>query len=297
MTRLRADILLIFTAMIWGTAFIAQKVGNETMGPMAFVAVRFLLSAVMLLPFALYEKKKQTGPLARRDFWIVIAIGVLLFIGGSLQQIAMMTASATHGGFLTALYIVIVPFASWILTRERVRPLVVIACVVSVTGAWLLTYKGEHETWQRGDIVLIVSDFAWAFWITLIGIFLKNAERPFFLAFMQFAITGVLALPISLIFENTTAAGLQTALPALLFTGIVSGGFAFTLQIFTQKHTPPAEAALIMSLESVFAAIAGAVLLNERLEVAPMIGCALILAGAIVAEVVPTILRGRAAKL
>ena len=297
MTRLRADALLLFTAMIWGTAFIAQKIGNESMGPMAFVAARFLLSAAMLLPFALYEKKRQTEPLTRRDYAIVIAVGLLLFAGGSLQQIAMMTASATHGGFLTALYIVIVPFASWIMTRERVRPLVVAACVASITGAWLLTYRGEQGSWQTSDIFLVVSDFAWAFWIVLIGLFLKTAQRPFFLAFMQFAITGVVALPLSLIFEHTTLSGLQTALPALLFTGIISGGFAFTLQIFAQKHTPPAEAALIMSLESVFAALAGAWLLGERLGYLAMIGCAMILAGAIVAEVVPTLMRGRNAKL
>ncbi len=297
MTRLRADALLLFTAMIWGPAFIAQKIGNESMGPMAFVAARSLLSAAMLLPFALYEKKRQTEPLTRRDYAIVIAVGLLLFTGGSLQQIAMMTASATHGGFLTALYIVIVPFASWIMTRERVRPLVVAACVVSITGAWLLTYRGEQGSWQTSDILLVVSDFAWAFWIVLIGLFLKTAQRPFFLAFMQFAITGVVALPLSLIFEHTTLPGLQTALPALLFTGIISGGFAFTLQIFAQKHTPPAEAALIMSLESVFAALAGAWLLGERLGYLAMIGCAMILAGAIVAEVVPTLMRGRNAKL
>jgi len=297
MNRLRADALLLFTAMIWGLAFIAQKVGNESMGPMAFVAVRFLLSATMLLPFALYEKKKQAQPLTRRDYAIVIAVGLLLFAGGSLQQIAMMTASATHGGFLTALYIVIVPFASWVMTRERVRPLVVAACVVSITGAWLLTYRGEQGNWQTGDILLVISDFAWAFWIVLIGLFLKTAQRPFFLAFMQFTITGALALPLSLMFEHTTLAGLQTALPALLFTGIISGGFAFTLQIFAQKHTPPAEAALIMSLESVFAALAGAVLLGERLGYLAMVGCAMILTGAIVAEVVPTIVNSRNKKL
>jgi drug/metabolite transporter (DMT)-like permease len=291
MNRIRADALLLFTAMIWGSAFIAQKIGNESMGPMAFVGVRFLLSATMLLPFALFERKRQTRAMTQRDLSIVIAAGLLLFVGGALQQIAMTTTSATHGGFLTALYIVIVPFASWIMTRERIRPLVLVACIVSITGAWLLTYRSDHESWQTSNILLIVSDFAWAFWITLIAIFQKSAERPFFLAFMQFVITSTLALVLSFMFETITFPGLLAALPALLFTGIISGGFAFTVQIFAQKYTPPAEAALIMSMESVFAALAGAMMLGERLTSLAMIGCAMILTGAIVAEVIPTIIR------
>jgi len=293
MNRLRADALLLFTAMIWGSAFIAQKIGSESMQPFAFVAVRFLLSALMLLPFALYEKARAAQPLARRDLGLVAAVGLLLFVGGSLQQFAMVTASATHGGFLTALYIVIVPFAAWIVTRERVRPLVLIACVVSISGAWLLTDSGEHQSWQRGDILLIVSDFAWAFWIVLIGLFLKSNQRPFLLAFMQFAITGILALSLSLVFEDTIVTGFRAALPALLFTGFISGGLAFTLQIFAQRHTPAAEAALIMSLESVFAAVAGAVMLGERLTSLAAVGCAMILTGVMVAEVIPTVMRSR----
>ncbi len=291
MNRLQADILLFFTAIIWGTAFIAQKIGNESMGPITFVGLRFLLSALMVLPLAVWEFRKSTAPLARRNIVILIAIGLCLFVGNCLQQVAMVTASATHGGFLTALYVVLVPFTTWILTRERIRPLVLVACLVSITGAYLLTYRGDDGAWHSGDILLVGSDFFWALWITLIGMFMKSGKRPYFLAFTQFAITFALATPLGFALEPNTLKGIQTALPALLFTGLISGGLAFTLQIFAQRHTPPAEAALIMSLESVFASIAGAILLGERLTTLALTGCALILAGVIVAEVLPAALR------
>lgn len=294
MNRLRADILLLFTAIIWGSAFIAQKIGNESLPPFAFVAARFLLSAVVLLPLALNEARKPKQALQTRDLAMAAIIGLLLFVSGAMQQIAMITASATHGGFLTALYVVIVPFATWILTRERVPRFVLAACFISACGAWLLIgNSGAAHGWHMGDMLLLVSDLAWAFWISLIAIFMKSSPRPFFLAFTQFAVTAALAIIVSVMFESATVAGFQTALPAILFAGIISGGLAFTLQIFAQRHTPPAEAALIMSLESVFAFVAGAVLLGERLTPLAMAGCALILLGVVVAETGPAFLRRR----
>jgi drug/metabolite transporter (DMT)-like permease len=292
MTRLRADALLLLTAMIWGAAFIAQKAGNEALPPIAFVSVRFLLSGLVLLPFALNESRKAAHPLERRDILIGLLIGALLFIGGVLQQMAMITASATHGGFLTALYVVIVPITTWILTRERVRLFVLIAAAISLTGAWLLTRTGgADDGWHIGDLLLIASDIAWAFWISLIAIFMKHNYRPFFLGVTQSFITGVLALIASAIFEAPTMAGFTTGLPAILFAGIVSGGVAFTLQFFAQRFTPPAEAALIMSLESVFAFIAGALLLGETLTPIALLGCVLIFAGVVIAETGPALLR------
>jgi drug/metabolite transporter (DMT)-like permease len=292
MTRLQADALLLLTAAIWGTAFIGQIAGNQSMPPISFVGVRFLISAVALLPFVLYETKRPTAPLAKRDYILLGAIGICLFIGGSLQQVAMVTASATHGGFLTALYVVLVPFTTWILTRERIRPIILIACAISIAGAWLLASKGgQQHAWVIGDALLIAADFAWAFWISLIAVLLKRVNRPFFLSFCQFAITGVLAMTLGLIFEPVTWQGVMNAMPSLLYTGLISGCIAFTLQIFAQNHTPAPEAALIMSLESVFAAIAGAILLGERLTALAAFGCALILAGVMLVEIMPALLR------
>lgn len=289
MSRLQADALLLLTAIIWGTAFIAQKIANEVIEPLGFVSARFLVSAIILVPAALLEARKHAAPLPKRDYGLALVIGVLLAAAGILQQIAMVTSSAAHGGFLTALYVVLVPFAMWTLTRERVRPLVLVAGLVSVAGAWLLTNMSASGGFVIGDGVLIAADFVWAFWIALIAIFQKRATRPYLLAFIQFAVTAVISGIAAAIFETTTQQQIMDAMPAILYAGILSGGVAFTLQIFAQRHTPPAEAALIMSLESVFAAISGAVLLGEHLTPVAMAGCALILAGIIVVEIGPAI--------
>ncbi len=290
MNRFRADLCLLLTAVIWGTAFIAQKTANATMGQVSFVGARFALSALMVAPLAIREARRSTQAVTRRDVILATLLGLGLFTGSTLQQMAMMTASATNGGFLTALYVVLVPFASWILAGERIRGFVMLACVVSVSGAWLLTYTGEAHTWQQGDILLVVADVAWAFTISLTGLFLRHTQRIFFLAFTQYAITGVLGLAAGLVLEPATYEGWQAAMPSILYAGLVSGGIAFTLQIVAQRHTPAPEAALIMSLESVFAAIAGAMFLGERLTALAMVGCVLILCGVMTAEIGPTLL-------
>lgn len=293
MNRLQADALLLLTAVIWGTAFIAQKIANDVIAPLGFVGARFLVSAIVLAPLALFEARKQAAPMSKSNYGLAAVIGLLLSAAGILQQVAMLTSSASHGGFLTALYVVLVPFAAWILTRERVRPLVLVAGLISITGAWLLANKGGAEGFVVGDVVLVAADFVWAFWIALIAIFQKRVARPYLLAFVQFAITAAVSWIAAAIFEATTWRQVVDAMPAILYTGILSGGIAFTLQIFAQRHTPAPEAALIMSLESVFAAISGAALLGERLPPVALAGCALILAGIIAVEIGPAIARRR----
>ena len=291
MNRLRADLLLLLTAIIWGTAFIAQKNANESMGPVLFVGSRFLLSALMLLPLALYEARKHVTALTRKDLAQAGLIGLCLFSGAVLQQIGLVTTTATNGGFLTALYVVMVPFIVWFLTRQRPRSIVLLACVISIIGAWLLADNGQAKTWVLGDLLVVLADVAWALAITLIAIFLQRSDRPFFLSFVQYAITAVLALVSGLIFEPLVIPGIVSALPAILYAGLLSGGVAYTLQIIAQRHTPAPEAALIMSLESVFAALAGALILSERLTPLAAFGCALILLGVIVVELGPGLLR------
>ncbi|HVA54390.1 MAG TPA: DMT family transporter [Gammaproteobacteria bacterium] len=291
MNRLRADLLLLLTAFIWGTAFIAQKNANLHMGPVLFVGARFLLSALMLLPLALYEARKNATALTQKDVVQAGLIGLCLFSGAVLQQIGLFTTTATNGGFLTALYVVMVPFIVWLLTRQRPRSIVVLACVISIIGAWLLADNGHAKTWSLGDLLVVLADVAWALAITLIAIFLQRSDRPFFLSFVQYAVTAVLALICGLIFEPVVIPGIVSAVPAILYAGLLSGGVAYTLQIIAQKHTPAPEAALIMSLESVFAALAGALLLSERLTPWAAVGCALILLGVIVVEIGPGLRR------
>ncbi len=291
MNRLRADATLLFVAVIWGSAFVAQKIANETMGPITFVGARFLISALVILPLVFYEARKHATPPAPGEMWIAGLIGLCLFTGAILQQIALVTTSASNGGFLTALYVGVVPFTTWILTRERVRPIVVVACIISITGAWILSGASSFRDWVISDILLVISDFAWALCISLIAIFLRQTARPFLLAFTQFAITAAIAIPAGLLIESVSPDGIWEAMPAILYAGLVSGGIAFTLQIVAQQYTPAPEAALIMSLESVFAVVAGAALLGERLTLLALAGCTLILLGVVVAEGGPAMLR------
>ena len=291
MNRFRADLLLLLAAFIWGTAFIAQKDANRSMGPILFVGLRFVLSTAALLPLMRREARRVAAPLTRLDWIQAVIIGFCLFAGACLQQAGLITTTATNGGFLTALYVVFVPFILWLLTRQAPRTPVVFACLISAGGAWLLADNGQARHWAIGDLLVVLSDLAWALAIVLIGVFLQRTHRPFFLSFVQYAVTAVLGLSAGLALEPVSLAGIVATLPPLLYAGLLSGALAFTVQIIAQKHTPPSEAALIMSLESVFAAVAGAWLLGERLLPLGIAGAALILLGVMVVEVGPRLMR------
>ena len=290
---MRADLLLLLTAFIWGTAFVAQKIANEKIGPATFVGARFLISALALLPFYLLERKKQKTSMARRDKCIALVVAACLLIGALLQQIGMLTTTATHAGFLTALYVVLVPFVVWLITRRRPKILVVAACLISVLGAYLLAGNGIGSSFAIGDVMMIIADFAWAIGISLVPIFLNSTNRPYFLSFLQFSITGILSLCAGFMFESVNTSAILSVWPSLLYAAIISGSIAYTMQIIGQKHTPAAEAAIILSLESVFAAIAGAIILGERLTTVAMVGCGFILCGVMLVEIGPALVRLR----
>lgn len=288
MTRMRADLLLMAVSIIWGTAFIAQKHANEAMGPISFVGARFLVSWVALAPLAFYEhSKKAQPPLRKEDLGLAGLIGLCLFVASALQQSGLVTTTATNGGFLTALYVIFVPFIVWMITGAKPRLVVLTAIVVCVAGAWLLTEQGHFQGLTAGDALVLIADIAWAAGISLVPVFLARADRPFFLAFAQYGLAAVCGVVAGLSFEPLSQEGLAMAFPAILYAGVCSGGIAFTLQIFAQKYTPPAEAALIMSLESVFAALSGAALLAERLTGPAILGCVLILLGVVLVEAGP----------
>lgn len=299
MNRLRADLLLLLAAVIWGTAFIAQKYATAALGPVSFVGLRFLLSCLAVAPLTLHERARSGAPpLKKQDVRLAGLIGACLFAGAALQQIGLVTTTATNGGFLTALYVILVPFIVWIVTGAKPRAIVLAAAATSIAGAWLLTDRGAFQQWTRGDSFVLIADVAWAAAISLVPEFLARADRPFFLAFAQYGVVAALGLAVGLSLEPLSGEGLVQAIPAILYAGLCSGGVAFTLQIVAQKYTPAPEAALIMSLESVVAAVAGAALLSERLTPLAVLGCALILFGVFLVEAGPALkkLRPRSAR-
>lgn len=286
-TRLGADGLLLTTAFLWGVTFVAQKYATATMPALAFVAARFAVSAAALAPFALWEFRRKPHAPSRDEWRLALAIGFTLFFGTTLQQVGIQTTSATNAGFLTACYVVLTPFVVWALPGARPRPIVVAAGLVSLIGAWMLATGGTLSPPNVGDALVLIADFAWATGIALTPIFLVRSGRPLLLAFVQYAVCAGLAALCSALFESMAPGALVATAPTILFSGIVSGAIAYTIQIFAQAHTPPAEAALILALESVFAALAGALLLGDRLTAIGALGCALILVGAVASEIGP----------
>jgi drug/metabolite transporter (DMT)-like permease len=290
MTRLRADFLLLTAALIWGTAFIAQKVGNGFIGPYMFIAGRFVLSALLLAPLAVKEARGGQK-LRRRDWLLAIGIGVTLFAGATMQQVGLRMTTVTNAGFITSLYIAFVPFVAWLVIRTSVRPLVLVAVAVSLLGAWLLADHGAAASLSVGDFLVLGSAALFALHIVLVSIFQKGAHRPFFLSFTQYAVVALIAGAVGSAVEPIGWQAVRAALPSIAYAGLLSGGVGYTLQIVAQRYTPATEAALIMSLESVFAAIAAAILLGERLTVLAALGCGLILLGVVMVEIVPILPR------
>jgi drug/metabolite transporter (DMT)-like permease len=292
MTRVFADALLLLCAIVWGAAFVAQKQA-AVINPILFVAARFTLSALVIAPLALIEHVRtgETRPLSRRSLGVGVLIGLCLSAGALMQQWAMTSTTATNGGFLTAIYAVFVPLVNWVILRKPPQRSVVVACVLSLMGAWLLAGGNANAGWNRGDAILLLSDVIWALHICLISRFMGSLHRPFFLCFLQCAIAAAISGIITLFISAAPVDSLSTVIVPLLYAGIVSGGLGFTLQVIGQRHTPPAEASLIMSLESVFAFVGGALLLGERLHRAAMVGCGLILLAVLIVELVPALRR------
>ena len=290
MTRLRADFLLLTAALIWGTAFIAQKIGSGAIGPFLFVAGRFVLSALLLAPLAAREARGDAR-LRRRDWLLAGGIGATLFAGATAQQVGLKMTTVTNAGFITSLYIAFVPFVARAIIRTKVRPLVLIAVAVSLLGAWLLADHGETARLSAGDFLVLGSAGLFALHIVLVSIFQKAVHRPFFLSFAQYAVVAVVAGTVGLGTEPLNWQAVRAALPTIAYAGLLSGGVGYTLQIVAQRYTPATEAALIMSLESVFAAIAAAILLGERLTLPAALGCGLILLGVVMVEIIPILPR------
>jgi drug/metabolite transporter (DMT)-like permease len=294
MTRFRADALLLLCALVWGAAFVAQRQA-ATVNPVLFVAARFALSAVVIAPIALFEhiRAGESRPLAGRSLGIAGLIGLCLCAGALMQQWALTSTTATNGGFLTAIYAVFVPLVNWIIFGKRPQKSVVMACLLSLTGAWLLAGGNASTGWKQGDVILLLSDVVWALHICLISRFMGSVQRPFFLCFLQCAIAAVISGVGTVLLHSSPEGALSGVLVPLLYAGVISGAIGFSLQVIGQRHTPPAEASLIMSLESVFALVGGAILLGERLHTVAAVGCGLILLAVLIVEVFPTLSRSQ----
>lgn len=283
----RADGQLLLAAVIWGFAFVAQRVGMEHVGPFLFNALRFSLGALTLLPVLwLMNRFRNTAPARPKTASLVtggLLAGLVLFAGATLQQVGMVYTTAGKAGFITGLYVVLIPLLGFVQGR-RPHAGTCIGAGAAAVGLYLLSVTGDF-TIARGDFLVFISAFFWAAHVLLIDR-LTTYLDPLPLAFLQFSACAVLSFCAAFLWEKPmfSMSGILAAAPPILYSGFFSVGVAYTLQVVAQKEALPAHAAIILSLEAVFAAIGGWILLDEFLTLRGWIGCGLMLGGMLVSQ-------------
>jgi len=284
---LRSDLLLLLAAFIWGTTFVAQRMGMSHIGPMTYNALRFALGALTLVPVILLFPRNERGQASdrRRGVRFLLygggLVGLALFGGASMQQMGLVYTTAGKAGFITSLYVVLVPVLGRLL-GQRIGVSVWTGAILAVAGLYLLSVTGSF-TIGRGDLLVLIGAFFWAVHVHLIGYLAKRAN-PLGIACLQFLACSALSLVAAVLFEEIAIAPILQATVPIFYGGVLSAGVAFTLQVICQRTSPPAHAAIVMSLETVFAALAGYVVLHERLGPRDLAGCALMLAGLMVVQ-------------
>ena len=283
---LRADLLMLVTAMIWGTVFIAQRYGMEHIGPFLFSGTRFLLAAFVLLP--LFFWRPFTGafkaPMSRGLFAGGAAMGLALAIGINLQQVGLLFTSVTNAGFITGLYVIMVPIIG-LFFGQRTGFGTWLGALTAVVGMALLSI-GPDFAISKGDWLQLTGAVVWGAHVLLVGFFASRYD-PLRLAIIQFAVCGLISMVLALSLESIALEPLTQALPAIAYGALLGVGVGFTLQVIAQRDAIASHAAVIFSLEAVFAAIAGAIFLGESLSAKGYIGCALMLAGMLIAQLWP----------
>jgi drug/metabolite transporter (DMT)-like permease len=304
---LRADILLLITACVWGFAFVAQRTAMDDIGPFTFNGVRFILGSLSLVPLIIFRLRSperrndgSTGrPLTLKTFALCSFLaGICLFLGATLQQIGIIYTTAGNSGFITGLYVALTPIFGIFLGKKTGLP-TWIGAAFTLTGLFFLSAASqvfgrdaaEPLRLNPGDIITAVSALFWAFHVLLIDSLVKRVDAVA-LASGQFMVCGVLSIAIALFRETTSPAALLNCVIPILYGGFASVGLAYTLQVVGQKYAPPAHATILLSLEGVFAAIGGVILLSEPLGTWTLLGFVLMFCGMLATQV-DVIARGR----
>ena len=316
---LRADLLLLLTAAIWGFGFVAQRYGMEYVGPFTFNGIRFILGSLSLLPLILWRnrgKKRKAGERKNLFFASVLA-GTFLFVAVSLQQLGLITTTAGNAGFITGLYVIFTPIFGIFLGRKTGSP-TWLGAALTFTGLYFISSTGRLSDLNPGDIIVAIGAMFWAFHVLIIDRLVQKND-PVTLACGQFAVAGLFALAAAFLIEPLLSIWLGTlnpqlhfsglftwySLPALisglaygtipvtlvssalipiLYGGLISVGIGFTLQAVAQRDAPPAHATIILCLEGSFAALGGILLLSEPLGSRTIIGFALMLLGMLISQ-------------
>lgn len=287
--RQRANLLLLGAAFIWGVAFVAQRQAMRHVPPLTFNAARLLLGALVLLPFLARSGRRPAGVAvagARETIGASVALGLVMFAAASFQQFGIVSTTAGKAGFITSMYVVFVPVVGAFI-GHRVGRFAWIGVGLAVGGLYLLSARGVMKL-APGDGLVLLCAVCWTAHVLLVGHFVKRVPA-LRMAFGQFLTAAVLSIAGALLFDHVAWTDLRGATWPIVYSGVFSIGVAFTLQVAGQKNARPTDAAIIMSLESVFAALGGGLLLGERLGPRELAGCAAILGGAVVAQRDPVV--------
>ena len=280
--------LLLVAALIWGTTFVAQRQAMEHISPFTYNGCRFGLGGLSLLAILLLRNKNRQSKwnrTARKDMAVAgILVGLALFAGATLQQMGMVSTTAGKGGFITGLYVVLIPLIGLFL-GHRISASIWTGAALAVAGLYLLCIT-QSTTIERGDGLVLAGTFFWAIHVLLVGHFARRVD-VFPLAMIQLLVCSACSFVGAALTETITASGVVAAAVPILYGGILSAGVAFSIQVYCQRTCPAAPAAIIMSMETVFAALAGWAVLGERLSTRNLVGCGLMLVGMLIVQLFP----------
>jgi drug/metabolite transporter (DMT)-like permease len=280
----------LLCTFIWGTTFIAQDTGMDKIGPLTFNAVRFFIGFLSIIPFALlFEKKKITKEINNNKklfYKLLFWIGLFLFLGTYFQQTALLYTDVANAAFFTIFYVPMVPIILFFFYSKSIHWSIWPSVLFCIVGVYLLS-DFTNATIRLGDSLVILCALFWSLHIIFIGNFIKNFNLPLFFGALQALVVSFFSIVFALLFETITIANILNESVSIIYAGILSGGIAFTLQIYAQKNISSAPAAIIFSLEGVFATIAAWIILNQILGLDNVIGCALILFGVLFSQILP----------
>jgi drug/metabolite transporter (DMT)-like permease len=282
----KSNLLLLLTAVIWGFAFVAQRSGMEYIGPFTFNTARFALGSISLIPLLVINKKRNQKeiflPIKDKTFlYGGLLAGTVLFLGATFQQGGLVFTNAGKAGFITGFYVILVPILG-LFIKQKTSALTWFGAIIAIIGLYFLSVN-ETFNINIGDVLVLIGAFFWAIQILVIGFFSKRID-PFELAFSQFLVCALLSFIGAIISETIIVSKIISAYLPILYAGFFSAGIAFTIQVVAQKEAHPANAAIIMSLEAVFAVIGGWMILNESIDPRGLIGCLLMFIGMIVSQ-------------
>ena len=280
----------LFCTFIWGTTFIAQDTGMDKIGPLTFNATRFFVGFLSIMPIALLIEKKKISKEINNNkklfFKLLFWIGLFLFLGTFLQQAALLYTDVANAAFFTIFYVPMVPIILFLIYSKSIHWSIWPSVLFCLFGVYLLSDFSD-ATIRLGDGLVILCALFWALHIIFIGNFIKNFNLPLFFGALQALVVSFFSFIFAIFFETITISNILNESISIIYAGVLSGGIAFTLQIYAQKNISPAPAGIIFSLEGVFATIAAWIILNQILDINNVIGCFLIICGVLFSQILP----------